>query len=155
MKGFVDDIEELTEENRDFRRVLYTAGNLQLVLMAIAPGEDIGEETHADGDQFFRFEKGKGEVVIDGVTHRVKGGMGVIVPAGARHNVVNTGEKPLRLYTLYGPPEHKDGVVRKSKADAEANEEHFDGVTTEKSLSTGDGRKMVDATGIEPVTPSV
>jgi mannose-6-phosphate isomerase-like protein (cupin superfamily) len=155
MKGFVDDIEELTEDNRDFRRVLYTAGRLQLVLMAIAPGDEIGEETHADRDQFFRFEKGKGEVVIDGVSHRVTAGVGVIVPAGARHNVVNTGEKPLRLYTLYGPPEHKDGVVRKTRAEAEATEEHFDGVTTEGPAPAGNGKGMVDATGIEPVTPSV
>ena len=129
MKGFVGDIEELTEENSDFRRVLYTGKNLQLVLMAIQPGEEIGEETHADRDQFFRVEKGKGEVWIDGHRSKIKSDVGIVVPAGARHNIVNTGDKPLRLYTIYAPPEHRDGTVQASKADAE--EEHFDGKTTE------------------------
>ena len=131
MDGFVADIEELTEDNTDFRRVLYTGKHLQLVLMALAPGEEIGEEVHADHDQFFRIEKGKGEVVIDGVTTAIKADDAVIVPAGARHNVINTGSKRLRLYTIYGPPDHKDGIVRATKAEAEATEEHFDGVTTE------------------------
>ena len=131
MKGFVDDIEDLTEENRDFRRVLYTGKYLQLVLMALKPGEDIGAEVHADHDQFFRIEKGKGEILIDGVRTRIKGGQAIIVPAGARHNLTNTGDKALRLYTLYGPPNHKDGIVRATKADAEAKTEHFDGVSTE------------------------
>lgn len=132
MKGFVEDIEELTEKNSDFRRVLYTGKYLQLVLMALRPGEEIGEEVHADHDQFFRVEKGKGEVVIDGVRTKIKSDDAVLVPAGARHNVVNTGEKPLKLYTLYGPPEHADGVVRATKAEAEAVAEHFDGKTTEE-----------------------
>lgn len=131
MKGFIADIEELTEGNDDFRRVLYTAKHLQLVLMAIAPGADIGEEVHKDRDQFFRVEKGKGEVRIDGVVTRIKSDDAFIVPAGARHNVVNTGDKPLRLYTIYGPPEHRDGIVRATKAEALAAEEHFDGKTTE------------------------
>jgi mannose-6-phosphate isomerase-like protein (cupin superfamily) len=131
MKGFVADIEELTEENSDFRRVLYTGKNLQLVLMAIQPGEEIGEETHEDRDQFFRIEKGKGEVWIDGHRSKIKKDDAIIVPAGARHNIVNAGEKPLRLYTLYAPPEHRDGTVHAAKADAEAAEEHFDGKTTE------------------------
>lgn len=131
MKGFIEDIEELTEDNNDFRRVLYTAKHLQLVLMAIAPGEDIGEEVHKDRDQFFRVEKGKGEVRIDGVATRVKSDDAFIVPAGAKHNVVNTGDKPLRLYTIYGPPEHRDGIVRATKAEAKATKEHFDGKTTE------------------------
>ena len=131
MKGFVADIEELTEDNTDFRRVLYTGKNLQLVLMAIEPGEDIGEEVHEDRDQFFRVEKGKGEVVIDGNRSKVKSDDAVIVPAGARHNIVNTGSKPLQLYTLYAPPEHRDGTVHVTKADAEATEEHFDGKTSE------------------------
>ena|ERR1700730_15024962 len=131
MKGFVADIEELTEENTDFRRVLYTGKNLQLVLMAIQPGEEIGEETHTDRDQFFRVEKGKGEVWIDGHRSKIKSDAAIIVPAGARHNIVNTGEKPLRLYTLYAPPEHRDGIVRATKTDADAEEEHFDGKTTE------------------------
>ena len=136
MKGFVEDIEELTEDNKDFRRVLYTGKHLQLVLMALQPGEEIGEEVHDTHDQFFRFEKSKGQVVIDGVSHKIKADYGVIVPAGARHNVVNTGDKPLKLYTLYGPPEHRDGVVRATKAQAEAGEEHFDGVLTEDGPGT-------------------
>lgn len=131
MKGFVADIEELTEKNSDFRRVLYTGKNLQLVLMAIQPGEDIGEEVHDDRDQFFRVEQGKGEVLIDGKRTAVESDDAIIVPAGARHNVVNTGSGPLRLYTLYAPPEHRDGTVHATKADAEAREEHFDGKTTE------------------------
>ena len=131
MKGFVADIEELTQENTDFRRVLYTGTNLQLVLMAIEPGEEIGEEVHEDRDQFFRVEKGKGEVLIDGNRSKIKRDDAVIVPAGARHNIVNTGNKPLQLYTLYAPPEHRDGMVHITKADAEATEEHFDGKTSE------------------------
>jgi mannose-6-phosphate isomerase-like protein (cupin superfamily) len=131
MKGFVDDIEDLTEENTDFRRVLYTGKHIQLVLMSLRPGEDIGEETHPDRDQFFRVEKGEGEVLIDGKPSKIKSDMAIIVPAGARHNVKNTGKEPLQLYTLYAPPEHADGVVRATKAEAEASEEHFDGRTTE------------------------
>ncbi len=131
MKGFVADIEQLTEENSDFRRVLYTGKNIQLVLMAVQPGEDIGEETHEDRDQFFRVEKGKGEVWIDGHRSPIKSDDAIVVPAGARHNIVNTGEKPLRLYTLYAPPEHRDGTVHKTKADADAADEHFDGETSE------------------------
>ena len=130
MKGFVADIEELTEENSDFRRVLYTGRKLQLVLMAIEPGGEIGEEVHEDRDQFFRVEKGKGEVLIDGNRSKIKSDDAIIVPAGARHNIKNTGDKPLRLYTLYGPPEHRDGTVHVTMADADAWEEHFDGRTT-------------------------
>lgn len=131
MKGFVDDIEKLTEENTDFRRVLYTGKNLQLVLMALRPGEDIGEEVHEDRDQFFRVEAGSGEILIDGKVTKVKSDFAMIVPAGARHNVRNTGSEPLKVYTIYGPPEHRDGIVRATKAAAEASEEHFDGKTTE------------------------
>lgn len=131
MKGFVADIEELTEENSDFRRVLYTGKKLQLVLMAIKPGGEIGEEVHEDRDQFFRVEKGKGEVLIDGNPSKIKSDDAIIVPAGARHNIKNTGDKPLRLYTLYAPPEHRDGTVHVTKADTDASEEHFDGKTTE------------------------
>ena len=131
MKGFADDIEKLTEENDKFREVLYTGRHMQLVLMAIQPGEEIGAETHEGHDQFFRFETGTGEVTIDGVVTRVKADDGVIVPAGARHNVVNTGSEPLRLYTIYAPPEHKDGTVHKTRAEADASDEHFDGRTTE------------------------
>jgi mannose-6-phosphate isomerase-like protein (cupin superfamily) len=131
MKGFVDDIEDLTEENTDFRRVLYTGKSLQLVLMSIEPGGEIGEEVHDDRDQFFRVEEGKGEIWIDGNRSEVKSDFAMLVPAGARHNVVNTGEKPLKLYTLYAPPEHRDGTVHATKADADASDEHFDGKTTE------------------------
>ena len=131
MKGFIADIEDLTTSNTDFRRVLYTGHNLQLVVMSLAPGEEIGEEVHEDHDQFFRIESGSGEVLIDGVRTPIKDDDAVIVPAGARHNVVNTGDRPLTLYTLYGPPEHRDGVVHRTKAEADASEEHFDGKTTE------------------------
>ena len=131
MKGFVDDIEALTEGNADFRRVLYTGHNLQLVLMTIPAGEEIGEEVHDDRDQFFRIEVGEGEVWIDDVCNKVSADMGVIVPQGAKHNVKATGSAPLKLYTIYGPPEHIDGTVHKTKAEADAAHEHFDGKTTE------------------------
>ena len=131
MKGFVDDIDRLTVENKDFRRVLYTGKHLQLVLMAIQPGDEIGEEVHDDVTQFFRFEAGEGEVWIDGVCHKVAGDDGVIVPAGARHNVKSTGQEPLKLYTIYSPPEHIDGTVHKTCAEAQAAHEHWDGGTTE------------------------
>ena len=133
MKGFCDDIEKLTEENQDFRRVLYTGKNLQLVLMTLQPGEEIGEEVHEDRDQFFRIEEGSGVVDIDGVENAVEDDIAVIVPAGARHNVRNTGDEPLQLYTIYGPPEHKDGVVQATKAEADARhaQEEWDGATTE------------------------
>ena len=111
MKGFIKDIEELTEDNDDFRRVLYTDKHLQLVLMTLKPSEEIGEEVHLNRDQFFRVEKGKGEAVIDGQRSKIKSDDAILVPAGARHNVINSvGDKPLRLYTLYGPPNHKDGT---------------------------------------------
>ena len=133
MKGFCENIEDRTVENEDFRRVLYTGHNLQLVLMTLPPGCDIGEEVHPDRDQFFRFEKGSGVVRIDGVDNKVEAEFAVIVPAGARHNVINTGDEPLRLYTIYGPPEHKDGIVQATKEDAEArhHDEEWDGRTTE------------------------
>jgi mannose-6-phosphate isomerase-like protein (cupin superfamily) len=130
-KGYVGDIEQATVDNEDFRRVLYTGSYLQLVLMTLQPGEEIGEETHEDRDQFFRVEEGQGEIHIDGKANRVEDDYAVIVPAGALHNVINTGDKPLRVYTLYGPPEHIDGIVHRTKADAEAAHEHFDGKTTE------------------------
>ena len=133
MKGYVDNIEKRTKENDDFRRVLYTGKHIQLVLMTLQPGEDIGEEVHDDIDQFFRIEKGEGTVEIDGVANAVEDDDAIIVPAGARHNVVNSGQQPLKLYTLYAPPEHKDGVVQATKAEAEARHEaeRFDGTTTE------------------------
>lgn len=133
MKGFVADIEEMTTDNTDFRRVLYTGKNLQLVLMAIQPGEDIGEEVHVDHDQFFRIESGNGEVWIDGKTTKIKDDDAVIVPAGAKHNVINTGSEALLLYTIYSPPEHVDGTVHTTKSDAESAEEHFDGKVSEYS----------------------
>src|SRR6476659_9267818 len=133
MKGYCDNIEQRTIENEDFRRVLYTGGHLQLVLMTLPPGCDIGEEVHEDRDQFFRFEEGAGAVDIDGVANAVEDGTAVIVPAGARHNVRNTGDRPLKLYTIYGPPEHRDQVVQSTKADAEARHraEEWDGKVTE------------------------
>lgn len=131
MKGFVDDIEHLTEENPYFRRVMYTGKNLQLVLMSLEPGEDIGEEVHVDRDQFFRIEEGKGEVWIDDRRAKIEGDFAIVVPAGARHNIRNTGHRPMKLYTVYGPPEHAEGTVQATKQDAMASHEHFAGVTTE------------------------
>ena len=132
MKGYVTSIEKETRKNSDFRRVLYTGKYSQLVLMSLKPLEEIGMETHANVDQFFRFEEGEGKVIIDGVEHKVKDGHAVIVPAGARHNVVNTSKKlKLKLYTIYSPPEHQDKVVRHTKSDAEASPEEYDGKSTE------------------------
>ncbi len=131
MQGYVVDIEHVTEENSDFRRVLYTGKYLQLVLMALAPGEAIGAEVHAGHDQFFRVEKGRGTVMIDDRTQAIKSGDAIVVPAGARHNIVNSGDKTLRLYTLYGPPNHRDGVCYKTRDQAESAHEHFDGKTSE------------------------
>jgi mannose-6-phosphate isomerase-like protein (cupin superfamily) len=133
VKGFSGNIETLTTGNSDFRRVLYTGGHLQLVLMTLPPGCDIGAEVHEDRDQFFRFEDGAGEVDIDDNTYKVEDGSGIIVPAGARHNVRNTGDQPLKLYTIYGPPEHKDGVVQSTReeADARHHDEEWDGGTSE------------------------
>ena len=132
-RGFCSNIEEQTVANGDFRRVLYTGGHLQLVVMTLQPGDEIGAEVHEDRDQFFRFEAGTGVVDIDGVANPVEDGTAVIVPAGAKHNVRNTGDAPLKLYTVYGPPEHKDGVVQATKADADARHAHeeWDGATTE------------------------
>ncbi len=133
MKGYVDDIEARTLENEDFRRVLYTGKHMQLVLMTLPPGCDIGEEVHEDGDQFFRIEEGRGTIHIDGKANRVEDDFVVIVPAGARHNVVNDGDVPLKLYTIYSPPEHRDGVVHKDKAQADRDhdKDEWDGETTE------------------------
>ena len=131
MKGFKDDIEKLTEENSDFRRVLYTGHNLQLVLMSINPGDEIGAEVHDDRDQFFRIEAGEGEITIDDNVYHVKADDGIIVPQGAHHNVKSIGTEPLKLYTIYGPPEHIDGTIHKTCEDASNEHEHFDGKTTE------------------------
>ena len=130
MKGFVQDIEALAVENSRFRQVLYTAKHSQLVLMALKPGEEIGAEVH-QLDQFFRVEEGSGEAVLDGVRTALRAGFAVLVPAGAKHDIVNTGAVPLKLYTLYAPPNHRDGVVHQTRQDAEKDHEHFDGKTTE------------------------
>jgi mannose-6-phosphate isomerase-like protein (cupin superfamily) len=130
MKGFVKDIEHLAVKNSEFRRVLYTAKHCQLVIMALAPKEDIGEEVH-QLDQFFRVEEGSGEAVLDGVRTQIQAGFAVLVPAGVKHNIINTGSASLKLYTIYSPPNHRDGVVHHTRAAATADEEHFDGATTE------------------------
>ena len=131
MKGFIADIEKRTESNRDFRQVIYTGPHLQLVLMSLEPGGEIGDEIHEGTDQFFRIETGRGEVEIDGRVTRIETNMAVVVPSGARHNIRNTGPEPLRLYTLYAPPHHEDGTVHHTRADAERSTEHFAGKTTE------------------------
>ena len=131
MKGFVENIEQLTTANVHFRRVVYTGKHLQLVLMTLKPGEEVGAEVHEGHDQFFRVEAGNGEVVIDGSRRPIADDDAIIVPAGARHNVINTGSGPLQLYTLYAPPEHREGVVHATKAEADASDEHFDGTTSE------------------------
>jgi mannose-6-phosphate isomerase-like protein (cupin superfamily) len=131
MNGFIGNIEDRTEENRDFRRVLYTGKHLQLVVMSIPPGEEIGEEVHEDVDQFFRVEDGKGEAWIDGKKTMIKDDVAVFAPARARHNIRNTGDKPLKLYTLYAPPQHADGTIQATKAEAMASSEHFAGATSE------------------------
>ena len=130
MKGFVQDIEALAAQNEDFRRVLYTAKNCQLVAMSLKPKEEIGTEVH-HLDQFFRVEVGTGEAVLDGVRTTIRAGFAIVVPAGANHNIVNTGNAPLKLYTVYAPPNHRDGVVHHTREEAEADAEHFDGNTTE------------------------
>lgn len=133
MKGFKSNIEKDTLKNKNFRKVLYTGQHLQLVLMSLKPKEEIGAEVHAENDQFLRFEGGKGRVIIDKTTYNVKDGDAVIVPAGAKHNVINvSASEDLKLYTIYAPPHHKDQIVRKTKEEAEANDEEFDGKTTEK-----------------------
>jgi len=132
MKGFKTNIEEATKNNNNFRQVLYSGKHSQLVLMALEPNQEIGMEVHQDNDQFFRFEEGEGEVIIDGTKYIVKDGDAVVIPAGANHNVVNTSAiAKLKMYTLYSPAHHKDGIVRATKAEAEANGPEFDGVTTE------------------------
>lgn len=130
MRGFVQDIEGLAVKNAEFRRVLYTVKHTQLVVMALQPKEEIGAEVH-ELDQFFRVEQGTGEAVLDGVRTAIQAGFAVLVPAGANHNIINTGSVPLKLYTLYSPPNHRDGVVHHTRAAAEADDEHFDGKTTE------------------------
>jgi len=132
MRGFHAKIEQETLSNENFRKVLYTSKHSQLVLMSLKPGEEIGSEVHPDNDQFFRFEAGQGKIVIDGNEYAVSDGDAIIVPSGAEHNVINVSDsEPLKLYTIYSPAHHKDGIVRATKADAEANEAEYDGITTE------------------------
>ena len=131
MKGFFTNIEKDTLENNNFRKVLYTAKHSQLVLMSLKPNEEIGMEVHPDNDQFFRFEKGTGKCIIDGNEYPLSDGVAIVVPAGAQHNIINTsGTEELKLYTIYSPAHHKDGIVRATKAEAE-NGPEFDGETTE------------------------
>ena len=130
MKGYVKNIEEIAVKNEDFRQVLYTAKNCQLVIMALKPKEEIGMEVHKL-DQFFRVEEGTGEAILDGVHTKISAGFAVLVPAGTEHNIINTGSTPLKLYTLYSPPNHREGVVHTTRAEAEKDKEHFDGKTTE------------------------
>jgi len=132
MKGFSANIEKATLQNESFRKVLYTGKHSQLVLMCLKPKEEIGMEVHTENDQFFRFEQGQGKCIIDGNEYELKDGSAIVVPAGARHNILNTSPtESLKLYTIYSPAHHKDGIVRTTKAEAESNEAEFDGVTTE------------------------
>lgn len=132
MKGYITNIEKLALENSNFRKVLYTDARAQLVVMSLLPQEDIGQEVH-DVDQFLRVEQGRGVALLDGVSHDLADGSVVLVPAGVTHNLINTGEGEMKLYTLYMPPHHKDGVVHATKAQAQADTEHFDGNVTEAS----------------------
>ena len=132
MKGYQANIEQITQENENFRQVLYTAKHSQLVAMSLKPAEAIGEEIHEESDQFFRLEAGEGLAVIDGQEYKIGDGDAVIVPAGAKHNIINTSTtESLKLYTLYCPPHHRDGVIHATKEQAEADDEHFDGATSE------------------------
>lgn len=133
MIGYIGNIEELAEENISFRQVLYSGSKLQLVLMSIEHGQEIGGEIHANTDQFFRIEDGEGRLIIDGTTHKVKSGDGIVVPAGAHHNLICTSHEPLKVYTIYGPPHHQDKLVQKTKAEANASDESFGGQATEKT----------------------
>lgn len=131
MKGYIINIEKATKENDNFRKVLYTAKYSQLVLMSLRAGEDIGEEVHTL-DQFIRAEQGRGRAVLDGIEHEIEDGSAIVIPAGTKHNIINSPDGEMRLYTIYSPPEHKDGVIHSTKADAIVDkEDHFDGVTTE------------------------
>jgi len=129
MKGYVQNIESIAVKNDDFRRVLYTTKQCQLVVMALKPKEEVGAEVHKP-DQFFRVEEGSGDVVLDGVRTAIRAGFAIVIPGGTKHNIINTGSTPLKLYTLYAPPNHRDGVVHHTPADAQGDKEHFDGKTT-------------------------
>lgn len=132
MKGYITNIEKDTLENNNFRKVLYTGKHSQLVLMSLRPKEEIGMEVHSGNDQFFRFEKGLGKCIIDGNEYKLSDGTVIIVPAGAEHNIINVSDtEDLKLYTIYSPAHHKDGIMRVTKEEAEANDAEFDGVTSE------------------------
>lgn len=132
MKGYIGNIEDLTKVNENFRKVLYTGKHSQLVLMSLLPGEEIGLEVHSENDQFFRIDQGSAKVVIDDNEYVATDGFAIVVPAGAKHNIVNVSEtESLKLYTIYSPAHHKDQIVKVTKVEAEASEEEFDGVTTE------------------------
>ncbi len=131
MKGYVVNIEEATKKNENFRKVLYTGPNSQLVVMSIPAGSDIGEEVH-ELDQFIRLEEGKGQAILNDEVHDIEDDWAVVIPAGMKHNIVNTGEEAMKLYSVYSPAEHRDGVVHATKEEAEADDEHFDGTITEQ-----------------------
>jgi mannose-6-phosphate isomerase-like protein (cupin superfamily) len=131
MQGYIGNIEQATLENEYFRKVLYTDKKAQLVVMSLQPGEEIGMEVHKIEDQFIRVEKGNGKAIVSGTESMLEDGVAVVIPAGTEHNIINTSAAPMKLYTLYSPPHHKDGTIHKTKAEAEASEEHFDGETTE------------------------
>lgn len=130
MKGYITNIEKLTLDNNNFREVLYTDKNSQLVLMSLVSGEEIGEEIH-DVDQFLRVEKGTGVAILNDISHDISDGSVIIVPVGVKHNIINKGLDSMKLYTLYMPPHHRDGVIHKTKVEAELDNEHFNGKTTE------------------------
>ncbi len=131
MRGYIVNIENRTEENDNFRTVLYTARHSQLVVMSLVPGQDIGTETHKNVDQFIRIEQGEGKAILNGEEQTIREGYAIVIPAGTEHNVINTSSEKMRLYTIYSPPEHHDKIVHKTKDDALTNEEHFDGSTTQ------------------------
>ena len=131
MKGYISNIEEATKENSNFRKVLYTANLSQLVVMSLKPGEDIGMEVHNDTDQFIRIEEGRGKAILDGVETSIEDDFAVVIPAGTEHNIVNESDEEMKLYTIYSPAHHRDGVVHATKEEAEADDEHFDGTLSE------------------------
>jgi mannose-6-phosphate isomerase-like protein (cupin superfamily) len=130
VKGYIEDIEKIARSNQNFRQVLYTAKYCQVVVMSLKPNEEIGMEVHRL-DQFFRIESGNGEAILDGVKTDIREGFAILVPAGTNHNIINSGVGPMKLYTIYSPPNHRDKVLQETKADALSDNEKFDGKTTE------------------------
>jgi len=130
MKGYIDNIEKLSLENNNFRKVLYTTQHSQLVLMSLKPGEDIGEEIHEENDQFIRVESGSGHAEMNEADHHIADGSAIVVPAGTKHNIINTGTTPMKLYTIYSPAHHREGTIHATKTEAESDHEHFDGQTS-------------------------